>query len=50
LHPVALGRGAGLFEGIVQRWDLELVDSERTPTGRVHLTYHVPAPSTGHAR
>jgi hypothetical protein len=31
LHPVALGRGAGLFEGIVQRRDLELVDSERTP-------------------
>jgi len=50
LHPVALGTGAGLFEGIVQRRDLELVDSERTSTGRVHLTYRVPAPSTGHAR
>ena len=31
LHPVALGTGAGLFEGIAQRRDLELVDSERPP-------------------
>ena len=50
LHPVALGTGAGLFEGIAQRRDLELVDSGRTSTGRVHLTYRVPAPGTSHAR
>ncbi len=51
VHPVAVGAGtgAGLFDGIAQRQDLELIDSERTPAGRVHLTYHVPAPRTGHA-
>ena len=51
VHPVALGAGtgAGLFDGIAQRRDLELTGSERTPAGRVHLTYHVPAPRTGHA-
>lgn len=51
VHPVALGAGtgAGLFDGIAQRRDLELTGSERTPTGRVHLTYHVPAPRTDHA-
>jgi len=41
VHPVALGAGAGLFDGIAQRQDLELTDSERTAAGRVHLTYHV---------
>ena len=51
VHPVALGAGtgAGLFDGIAQRRDLELAGSERTPTGRVHLTYHVPAPRIDHA-
>jgi dihydrofolate reductase len=43
VHPVALGAGAGLFDGITHRLDLELVGSERTPAGRVHLTYHVNA-------
>jgi dihydrofolate reductase len=51
VHPVVLGAGSGpgLLGGIAQRRDLELVGSERTPTGRVHLTYHVPAPETSHA-
>jgi dihydrofolate reductase len=51
VHPVVLGAGTGpgLFGGIAQRRDLELAGSERTPTGRVHLTYRVPAPGAGHA-
>jgi dihydrofolate reductase len=49
VHPVALGAGAGLFDGIARRQDLELTGSERTASGRVRLTYQVPAAGTGHA-
>jgi dihydrofolate reductase len=41
VHPVVVGAGAALFDGIVQRQDLELVDSERTIAGRLNLTYRV---------
>lgn len=41
VHPVALGAGAGLFDGIAQRQNLELTGCERAPSGRVHLTYDV---------
>jgi dihydrofolate reductase len=50
VHPVVLGAGAGLFDGITQRRDLELIGSQSTATGRVHLTYDVLAPGTDHAR
>jgi dihydrofolate reductase len=43
VHPVVLGRGAALFDGIAQRQQLELIDSERTATGRVNLTYRIAA-------
>ena len=41
VHPVAVGAGAALFDGIARRQDLELTDSERTGAGRVRLTYRV---------
>ena len=41
VHPVALGAGAALFDGITRRPDLELVDSERATAGRINLTYRV---------
>lgn len=44
VHPVAVGAGTALFEGIAQRQNLKLIDSERTPAGRLNLTYRVTAP------
>jgi len=41
VHPVAIGAGAALFDGIARRQDLELVDSERAAAGRLRLTYRV---------
>lgn len=41
VHPVAVGAGAALFDGIARRQDLELIDSERTGAGRLRLTYRV---------
>jgi dihydrofolate reductase len=43
VHPVAIGAGAPLLGGITRRQDLELIDSDRTSTGRVRLTYHLTA-------
>ena len=43
MHPVAVGAGTALFDGIAHRQDLELVDSEHTTAGRVNLTYRVTA-------
>ena len=48
VHPVAVGAGTPLLEGIAQRQDLELVDSDRTTTGRVNLTYRVKASTLDH--
>ncbi len=50
VHPVAVGAGAGLFDGITRRPDLELVDSDHTAAGRLHLTYRVAAPALEHVR
>jgi dihydrofolate reductase len=50
VHPVAVGAGAALFDGIARRQDLELVDSERATAGRVNLTYRVTARTLAHAR
>ena len=50
VHPVVLGAGAALFDGIARRQDLELVDSERTAAGRINLTYRVTAAPSDHAQ
>jgi dihydrofolate reductase len=50
VHPVAAGAGAALFAGVARRPGLELVDSERTATGRVNLTYRVTASTLDHAQ
>ena len=50
MHPVVLGAGAALFDGIARRHDLELVDSERTPAGRINLTYRVTAGPSDHVQ
>jgi dihydrofolate reductase len=50
VHPVAVGAGAALLEGIARRQDLELLESERATGGRVHLTYHVTTPALDHAQ
>jgi dihydrofolate reductase len=42
VHPVAAGAGTALLAGIARRQALQLIDSERTATGRVHLTYRLP--------
>lgn len=41
VHPVLVGAGAALFDGIARRQELELIDSGRTPAGAIHLTYRV---------
>jgi len=50
VHPVAVGAGAPLLSGITRRQDLELVDSERTTTGRVNLSYRVTASRPEHVQ
>ncbi len=50
VHPVAVGAGAPLLSGITRRQDLELVDTERTTTGRVNLNYRVRAPRPDHVQ
>jgi dihydrofolate reductase len=39
VHPVAVGSGTALFEGLAQRQALELVGTEPTGSGQVQLTY-----------
>jgi dihydrofolate reductase len=39
VHPVAVGSGTALFEGITGRQELELVAAEPRAAGRVVLTY-----------
>jgi dihydrofolate reductase len=50
VHPVLVGAGAALFDGIARRRDLELVDSERTAAGRINVTYRVAAGLSDHAQ
>jgi dihydrofolate reductase len=45
VHPVLVGAGAALFDGIARRQDLALVDSEPSAAGRINLTYRVTARS-----
>jgi dihydrofolate reductase len=50
VHPIALGAGTGLLDGIARRQRLELIDSERTTAGRVKLTYRVTAAALDHVQ
>jgi dihydrofolate reductase len=50
VHPVAVGAGAALFDGIARRQDLELIGSDRTTAGRVNLTYRVTTSTLDHAQ
>ena len=43
VHPVVVGSGTTLFEGIAQRQALDLVATESTESGLVHLTYRLKA-------
>jgi dihydrofolate reductase len=43
VHPVVVGSGTTVFEGIAQRQALDLVATESTESGRVHLTYRLKA-------
>ena len=50
MHPVAVGAGTALLSGIARPQELELIDSERTTDGRVHLTYRVIASTLAHVQ
>lgn len=41
VHPLLLGDGKALFEGVHERQGLELLDAKPTDTGRVVLRYRV---------
>ncbi len=42
VHPLLLGGGQALFDGVLERHRLELLDAKPTDTGRVVLHYRVP--------
>ena len=39
IHPIVLGRGQGLFSGVIKRLLLDLVQARATESGRVIVTY-----------
>ena len=39
VHPVVLGKGRGLFDGINKRLSLDLVEAKATESGRVIVSY-----------
>ncbi|NNC13626.1 dihydrofolate reductase [Planctomonas sp. JC2975] len=41
VHPVVVGAGEPLLAGVAQRHELELMECEPGPGGRVHLRYRV---------
>ncbi len=43
VHPIAVGSGTSLLDGIARRQELELIDNRRTTSGRVNLSYRVTA-------
>jgi dihydrofolate reductase len=49
VHPVVVGAGAALFDGIARRQDLELIDSEGTTASRLRLTYRITTSTLNHA-
>src|SRR5262249_30082286 len=50
VHPVAVGAGTRLFDGVARRHELNLVNSEPTASGRVNLTYGVVASTLANAQ
>jgi dihydrofolate reductase len=50
VHPIAVGAGTGLLDGIARRQYLELIDSEHTTAGLVKLTYRVTTPTLDHVQ
>ena len=49
VHPVLLGGGSGLSEGLSHRQNLELVSSEPAAGGCVSLTYRIARDASSHA-
>jgi dihydrofolate reductase len=49
VHPVVVGAGTALFDGIGYRQALDLVATEPTTSGQVHLTYRAKALATAAA-
>jgi dihydrofolate reductase len=43
VHPLVVGAGAPLFDGLARPQNLNLVSSERTAVGRLNLTYRIAA-------
>lgn len=41
VHPVVVGGGEPLLAGVAHRHELQLIDGEPGPDGRMHLRYHV---------
>ena len=39
IHPIVLGKGQGLFSGVIKRLLLDLVQARATESGRVIVTY-----------
>jgi dihydrofolate reductase len=50
VHPIAVGAGTALFDGLAQRQTLELLHSEDSMAGRMNLTYRVTAPTLNHVQ
>ena len=50
VHPVVVGAGTGLLDGIARRQELELIDSEHTASGRLKLNYRVTTPTLDHVQ
>ena len=50
VHPVAVGAGTGVLDGIAGRQNLELIDSKGIPGGRVNLNYRVTTPAPDHGQ
>lgn len=50
VHPIVLGAGASLLDGIAQRQNLELIESEHDAGGRVRLSYRVATENIDNAR
>ena len=50
VHPVAVGAGSGLLDGIARRQDLELIDIKHTTAGRVKLNYRLTASTLDHVQ
>jgi dihydrofolate reductase len=45
VHPVVVGAGQAVFQGVLEPRALELVSATPTPTGRLHVTYRVGGPA-----